>query len=74
MISKFSVMVVLLFSVVPVLAAETGTLQAGASKEDITPAPDAALPMSGFAGRKDRRRRVQSNQLRNHRKIGGHAC
>src|ERR687889_261709 len=28
-----------------------GTLRAGAAKVDITPAPDAALPMSGYAGR-----------------------
>jgi hypothetical protein len=30
-----------------------GTLRAGAAKVDITPAPDAALPMSGYAGRTD---------------------
>jgi hypothetical protein len=34
-------------------AAETGTLQAGAARIDITPAADAALPMSGYAGRKE---------------------
>jgi neutral ceramidase len=28
-----------------------GTLRAGAAKIDITPAPDAALPMSGYGGR-----------------------
>jgi hypothetical protein len=28
-----------------------GTLRAGAAKVDITPAPDAALPMSGYGGR-----------------------
>ena len=32
-------------------AAQTGTLLAGAAKVDITPAPDAALPMSGYANR-----------------------
>ena len=30
---------------------ETGGLRAGAAKVDITPAADAALPMSGYAGR-----------------------
>jgi hypothetical protein len=29
----------------------SGTLRAGAAKVDITPAPDAALPMSGYGGR-----------------------
>jgi len=38
---------------VPQLAAETGTLRAGAAKVDITPAADAALPMSGYAGRQE---------------------
>lgn len=32
-------------------AAPAGTLRVGAAKVDITPAPDAALPMSGYAGR-----------------------
>jgi len=32
--------------------AEAGTLQAGAARVDITPPEDAALPMSGYAGRK----------------------
>jgi neutral ceramidase len=32
-------------------AAEKGTLRAGAAKVDITPAADAALQMSGYAGR-----------------------
>ena len=31
--------------------APRGPLQVGAAKVDITPAPDAALPMSGYAGR-----------------------
>ncbi len=52
MISAFSTILLLLFAV-PALAAEAGTLQAGAAKVDITPAPDAALPMSGYAGRKE---------------------
>ena len=34
-------------------AVETGTLHAGAARIDITPAADAALPMSGYAGRKE---------------------
>ncbi|MDQ3347272.1 MAG: neutral/alkaline non-lysosomal ceramidase N-terminal domain-containing protein [Acidobacteriota bacterium] len=32
-------------------AAQTGRLRAGASRVEITPAADAALPMSGYAGR-----------------------
>lgn len=31
--------------------AEGGTLRVGAARVDITPAPDAALPMAGYAGR-----------------------
>jgi neutral ceramidase len=41
----------LLASILPARAAESGKLQAGAAKVDITPAADAALPMSGYAGR-----------------------
>ena len=37
----------------PVLASSTGMLQAGAAKTDITPAPDVALPMSGYSSRKE---------------------
>lgn len=33
------------------LGAAEGTLQVGAAKVDITPAPDAALPMGGYGGR-----------------------
>ena len=33
--------------------AQPGTLQVGAARIDITPAPDADLPMSGYAGRQD---------------------
>lgn len=33
--------------------ADTGALQAGAARVDITPAADAALPMSGYAGRQE---------------------
>ena len=35
------------------LPADAGTLRAGAASVSITPAPDAALPMSGYAGRTD---------------------
>jgi hypothetical protein len=35
------------------LLAQTGSLRAGAARIDITPAPDAALPMSGYGGRKE---------------------
>lgn len=34
-------------------ATAVGTLRAGAASVSITPAPDAALPMSGYAGRTD---------------------
>jgi neutral ceramidase len=37
----------------PMVAADVGTLRVGAAKVDITPARDAALPMSGYAGRKE---------------------
>ena len=37
----------------PALASEGGTLRAGAAKVDITPPSDAALPMSGYADRKE---------------------
>jgi hypothetical protein len=37
---------------VAVLSAQPGTFQAGAARVDITPAEDAALPMSGYSGRK----------------------
>jgi neutral ceramidase len=39
-------------SLVLTAAAEGGTLEAGAAKIDITPSADAALPMSGYADRK----------------------
>lgn len=35
------------------LAAESGTLQAGAAKIDIAPSVEAALPMSGCADREE---------------------
>lgn len=35
------------------LVAESATFQAGAAKVDITPSADAALPMSGYADRKE---------------------
>jgi len=40
-------------SAVAALAAESGALQVGAAKVDITPSPDSALPMSGYADRKE---------------------
>src|SRR5690348_10199061 len=36
---------------IALLAAEAGTLRSGAAKVDITPAADAALPMSGYGNR-----------------------
>src|SRR3954467_4842473 len=40
-------------SFLPTSAAETPTLKAGAAKVDITPPANAALPMSGYASRKE---------------------
>ncbi len=44
------VFLLLAISFVPIKALG-GTLQVGAARVDITPAPDAALPMSGYGGR-----------------------
>ena len=41
--------------------AQTGRLRAGASRVDITPAPDAALPMSGYAGRTEGFKGIHDN-------------
>lgn len=41
----------LLASVSAAVPADLGSLRAGASRVDITPASDAALPMSGYSGR-----------------------
>src|SRR6266851_742338 len=53
MISSFRALLLLGVSTMPAFAAETGTLQAGSAKVDITPSADAALPMSGYAGRQE---------------------
>jgi len=42
---------VALLGLTPVDAPDAATLRAGAARVSITPAPDAALPMSGYAGR-----------------------
>jgi hypothetical protein len=42
---------VALLALAPVTAPAAGMLRAGAARVSITPAPDAALPMSGYAGR-----------------------
>lgn len=42
-------------------AEETGRLRAGAARVDITPAENAALPMSGYAGRKDGFKRIHDH-------------
>lgn len=42
-------LLVLLAAIMP--GAERGALRAGAARVDITPPADAALPMSGYAGR-----------------------
>ncbi|MDQ3213380.1 MAG: hypothetical protein M3Q85_11950, partial [Acidobacteriota bacterium] len=41
--------------------AQTGGLRAGASRVDITPAADAALPMSGYAGRTEGFKGIHDN-------------
>src|SRR6266403_295343 len=51
--SQFRVFLLFGTSLLPAFAAQHGTLQAGAAKVDITPSADAALPMSGFSGRKE---------------------
>lgn len=53
MIWTFRAVLLAAVVVLPGRAVETGTLQAGAARIDITPAADAALPMSGYAGRKE---------------------
>src|SRR5713101_5148302 len=53
MVSSFGALLLLAVSTMPALAAETGALQVGAAKVDITPPADAALPMSGYAGRQE---------------------
>jgi len=50
-ISPFRAILLIGASFLPGFAAESGRLQAGAAKVDITPAADAALPMSGYADR-----------------------
>lgn len=42
-------------------AAEKGSLRAGAARVDITPAADAALLMSGYAGRKEGHKSIHDN-------------
>src|SRR5262245_11564590 len=53
MISPFCVVLLLAVCGGPAPAPGTGTLQVGAAKIDITPAADAALPMSGYASRQE---------------------
>jgi neutral ceramidase len=53
MISTFRAVLLAAVVITPGRAVQTGTLQAGAARIDITPAADAALPMSGYAGRKE---------------------
>ena len=52
-VSPFRAILLIGASLLPAFAAESGRLQAGAAKVDITPAADAALPMSGYADRKE---------------------
>lgn len=44
-----------------IVPAQTGSLRAGAFKVDITPAADAALPMSGYAGRTEGFKSIHDN-------------
>ncbi len=53
MISTLRALLLTAFVAVAACGADTGTLQAGAARVDITPAPGAGLPMSGYAGRKE---------------------
>ena len=52
-IARLRVMLLMALSIVMAAAAGAGTLRVGAAKVDITPAADAALPMSGYAGRQE---------------------
>src|SRR5437879_13295884 len=52
-VSPFRAILLIGASLLPAFAAESRTLQAGAAKVDITPSADAALPMSGYADRKE---------------------
>jgi neutral/alkaline ceramidase-like enzyme len=45
------ILLVIGFSAFDLFGAQRGRLQVGAARVDITPAPDAALPMSGYSGR-----------------------
>src|SRR5215831_11511658 len=53
MVWPFRAISLIAVSAVAALTAESGTLQVGAAKVDITPSADAALPMSGYADRKE---------------------
>jgi len=53
MVWPFRAISVIAVSAVAALAAESGTLQVGAAKVDITPSADATLPMSGYSDRKE---------------------
>ena len=52
MMSPVRAFVLIGLVMIPGPAPQTATLQAGAAKVDITPAADAALPMSGYSSRK----------------------
>ena len=52
---------VLCVSAVFAVSAEKGTLRAGAARVDITPAPDAALPMGGYSGRTEGFKGIHDN-------------
>lgn len=51
----------LIAAALPALGAEKAALRAGAARIDITPEEDAALPMSGYRGRKQGFQRIHDN-------------
>lgn len=62
LISRFRALLLLLPAfLLPATLARAGTLQAGAAKVDITPAPDSQLPMSGYSGRKEGFKRIHDH-------------
>src|SRR5262250_3048570 len=53
MVWPFRAMLLIGASLLPALNVESGALRVGAAMIDITPPADAALPMSGYAERKE---------------------
>ena len=57
----FSTMLLIGVSLLRTHPAESGTLQVGAAKVDITPPANTELPMSGYAGRKEGFKRIHDH-------------